>query len=195
MNTQLLTDALNFADTAHRGQLRRYSHDEFIIHPTRVGFQAAKHGLPDEAIAAAYLHDVIEDTDVTYQDLASAGFPKRTIALVRLLTKWWDTGEPNERVVTIYRRSYYAAICADPIATDLKILDRTDNLEDRGKLLPANAPWVKDYVAVTEAEFPALIANCFREGIIERYHTTLDRLHWAILHATNARYAEGSDHG
>ncbi|RYZ23323.1 MAG: HD domain-containing protein [Chitinophagaceae bacterium] len=58
-----------FADRAHGGQLRKYSADRYIVHPVRVMERCAAQGATRAQLAAALLHDVLEDTFVTEEDL------------------------------------------------------------------------------------------------------------------------------
>jgi (p)ppGpp synthase/HD superfamily hydrolase len=63
----LVTDrALTFATAAHAavGQKRKYDGEDYIVHPIRVADIVRTYGGSDDQIAAAYLHDVVEDTQV-----------------------------------------------------------------------------------------------------------------------------------
>jgi len=65
----ILTAITTFADKAHNEQMRRYSPERYIVHPIRV-MQTCKTYTQDIAIlAAALLHDVLEDTPVTKNEL------------------------------------------------------------------------------------------------------------------------------
>src|SRR5919201_4224003 len=68
VDRELLTRAFRFAAKAHEGQQRR-SGEEFIHHPYSVARICAELRQPDETIAAALLHDVVEDTDVALDDV------------------------------------------------------------------------------------------------------------------------------
>jgi (p)ppGpp synthase/HD superfamily hydrolase len=63
----MILEAKMFATAAHAaiGQKRKYSGDDYIVHPQRVAAIVERHGGTDEMIAAAWLHDTVEDTDVT----------------------------------------------------------------------------------------------------------------------------------
>ena len=65
----MIQEAAEFAAKAHEGVLRKGSSMPYIVHPKEVAAIAAVMGGDDEAIAAAYLHDVIEDAGVTYEKL------------------------------------------------------------------------------------------------------------------------------
>lgn len=133
---QLIERAAAFAEMAHTGQKRKGNGDPYIVHPSRVAAMVSPY-LSPAAIAAAYLHDVIEDTE--YQDLSQ--FPKRVRDLVRLLTK--IPGEP--KAVTIER----VGISLDEEGILLKVADRTDNLTDGTDLF--GKKWLTRYVEGAES--------------------------------------------
>ena len=83
----MITSAKMFATAAHAavGQKRKYSGDDYIIHPGRVAAIVEKHGGTDEMIAAAWLHDTVEDTDVT-PELITEMFGDDVAAIVEGLT-------------------------------------------------------------------------------------------------------------
>ena len=67
-DTKLIMKAYNFAKEKHGEQLRK-SGEPYIIHPVQVAYTLAELELDDSTVCAALLHDVVEDTDVTNQDL------------------------------------------------------------------------------------------------------------------------------
>jgi (p)ppGpp synthase/HD superfamily hydrolase len=69
-------DARELARRAHRGQQDKAGRDYFEGHLVPIASAAKLFG-PD-AVAAAWLHDVLEDTDVTIEDLARVGVPPRS---------------------------------------------------------------------------------------------------------------------
>src|SRR5689334_14811129 len=89
----LLDEVKDFADKAHGNQMRRYTPERYIVHPVRV-MQTCKAYTSDITIlAAALLHDVLEDTPVTKEELQaflcklmSEEDAKRTVQLVKELT-------------------------------------------------------------------------------------------------------------
>ena len=69
--TEIITKAFNFAKAAHKG-VRRRSGEPYILHPIAVAqIICGEIGLGSTSICAALLHDVIEDTDYTREDLAN----------------------------------------------------------------------------------------------------------------------------
>jgi len=68
--SQLVRDALQTAHRAHAGQVRNGSGGmAYVEHPRAVAELLAEQGFGDEVLATALLHDVIEDSDLTVQDL------------------------------------------------------------------------------------------------------------------------------
>jgi len=104
--------ALQIAAVAHAGQLDRQD-QPYILHPIRV--MAGVEGL--EAKMAAVLHDVVEDTAVTLEDLAREGFSEAVVEAVRCVTH--EDG-------TTYA-DYVVRCKANPIALQVKLSDLADN--------------------------------------------------------------------
>jgi len=174
-----IVKAAQLAALAHAGQMRKGLDEPFILHPMRVAVLAEGCGLSSEAIAAAYLHDVPEDTTLTLDDLIKVGFHGQTIALVSLLTKWWsdefvltpeglkETLRPSEvqrRIKEEFKPAYYAKIAAEHDAVLLKLLDRTDNLIDMVKALPNERAWAERYLKKTREEISPLTAVAIPGG-------------------------------
>jgi len=109
-------DAVAIATRAHEGQLDK-SGRPYIGHPMRVMAGVAQSGGGDHERMAAVLHDVIEDTEVTADDLLAAGAPPAVVTAVIALSK--TPGEPQA--------DYLARVAADPIAVVVKHADMADN--------------------------------------------------------------------
>lgn len=78
-----IVEALNFSARAHRNQLRKDSFGTpYFAHPAGVGLILARAGCEEDVIIAGILHDVIEDTEFSYEDIASA-FGTHVADLVR----------------------------------------------------------------------------------------------------------------
>jgi (p)ppGpp synthase/HD superfamily hydrolase len=149
--------AATFAASAHVGQTRRGLPDPYINHPLRVAHHAAQAELGEDAVVAALLHDVVEDTAHTWDDLRTAGFSERTITLARLLTKWWESGDEGDDTD---KAAYYARILEDRDAVALKLLDRTDNLQDVARIVTSRRDFAEKYLKKTRREFPPLLDRC-----------------------------------
>ena len=81
----LVQRALEFAAAAHDG-IKRRSGQPFVLHPIEVAFLLAKMRLDAETVAGALLHDVVEDSDITTEQLAEQ-FGERVAKLVDGVTK------------------------------------------------------------------------------------------------------------
>lgn len=84
-NPDLMEKAFKFAEKAHSGQ-KRLSDEDYIIHPLHVAYFLANLGLDAPTIAAALLHDVLEDTKITADELRKE-FGKDIAFLVEGVTK------------------------------------------------------------------------------------------------------------
>ena len=83
---ELITKAFNFARQAHKG-VRRHSGEPYIMHPLAVARIVCKEiGLGSTSICAALLHDVVEDTDYTVEDIKNL-FGEKIAGIVSGLTK------------------------------------------------------------------------------------------------------------
>jgi GTP diphosphokinase / guanosine-3',5'-bis(diphosphate) 3'-diphosphatase len=108
-----LERAIEIAAKAHAGQTDKAG-QPYILHPLRVMMAVSG---AEEKIAAV-LHDVVEDTSVTFQDLKIEGFSDQVLNAVFALTK--TKGEA--RIDAAKRASQ------DPIARAVKIADVSDNM-------------------------------------------------------------------
>lgn len=72
----MIERAAEFAAKAHEGVMRKGSKVPYIYHPMEVALIVALLTTDEEVIAAAYLHDVLEDTDVTPEELEAAFGPR-----------------------------------------------------------------------------------------------------------------------
>lgn len=66
----MIQSASEFARAAHESQRRRYTHEPYFTHCEEVAEQCRMIGLPEAAISAAYLHDVVEDTETTIEKIS-----------------------------------------------------------------------------------------------------------------------------
>tara|TARA_R110000764_G_scaffold35855_1_gene80219 strand:+ start:32 stop:541 length:510 start_codon:yes stop_codon:yes gene_type:complete len=123
--------ALVFATAAHAavGQMRKYSDDPYIVHPIRVATTVAKFGGTDEMIAAAYLHDVVEDTGVSIVDIQDM-FGTDVALIVDGLTDVSKPEDGNRAVRKELDRAHSAGATYE--AQFVKCADIIDNAHDIG---------------------------------------------------------------
>jgi (p)ppGpp synthase/HD superfamily hydrolase len=101
--SKLIRKALEMAEKAHAGQTRNGSGGmAYIHHPVAVAELLAEHGFDEKTVAAALLHDVVEDSDASIDEIAAA-FGPRVAELVAALTED-ESIEPFERRKDEHRR-------------------------------------------------------------------------------------------
>jgi (p)ppGpp synthase/HD superfamily hydrolase len=84
-DADLVARARAYATAAHHNQVRRYTGERYVVHPERVAAAVARETADPEVLAAAWLHDVIEDAGAAAEEL-TAQFGERVAALVVELT-------------------------------------------------------------------------------------------------------------
>src|SRR5215468_6717515 len=127
--SELLEKAISIAVEAHRGQKDKNG-KPYILHPISV---MGKVRTQTDKIVAI-LHDVVEDTHWTFEDLKKAGFPAEILDALDCVTK--RAWEPYEDFV---KRS-----AGNPIARRVKLADLEDNMD------------VRRMLAITERDFERL---------------------------------------
>ncbi len=125
----LVLKAVSYAAWKHQGQIRKDGRTPYAAHPMRVLLTVVRElGESDpDTLAAAALHDTIEDTTTDLDDLVKE-FNETVAGYVALLTK--DKRMPEEP----REDAYFAGLAAAPRAVKLvKIADSIDNLRDSGQ--------------------------------------------------------------
>ena len=122
-----LTDVVLFATAAHGEQKRKYSAAPYIVHPIRVAQKMIEHGADTGQIKAALLHDVVEDTPVTIDEIGYR-FGKDVAELVGYLTDVSKPEDGNRTVRKAKDREHLAS--ASPRAKSVKLADIIDNGHD-----------------------------------------------------------------
>ena len=128
-----LERAIQLATSAHAGQTDKAG-QPYVLHPTRVMDSVTS---PQEKMAAI-LHDVVEDTPITFEDLAEEGFHKDVIDAIRALTKF----DGESRIDAAHRAG------RNPIARQVKLADVADNMD----MSRIPNPTEKDYARLREYE-------------------------------------------
>lgn len=75
-DSELVTAALRFARRVHLGQHRKQTYDQFVEHPIAVARLLSEAGYDGPILAAAYLHDVVEKTDVEIEEISERFGPE-----------------------------------------------------------------------------------------------------------------------
>ncbi len=127
LDRELLERAFLFASEAHEGQQRR-SGEPFIAHPVGVARVLADLRLDDATLAAALLHDVVEDTEVTIEEVR-AEFGEEITRLVEGVTKLTRIHfQSREQAQAENYRKMIVAMAQDPGVILIKLADRLHNM-------------------------------------------------------------------
>lgn len=126
MQDSLEEQARRFATEAHAGagQRRKYTDEPYIVHPAAVA-ELVRSVTHDEALlAAAWLHDTVEDTATTQQDI-EAHFGQRVASLVEMLTDSDPTTAKNRAARKVAHFRHTASASSE--AQTIKLADIIDN--------------------------------------------------------------------
>ena len=150
----LIEKAYNFAQQAHKGQLRN-SGEPYITHPLAVAKILAGLGLDDNTIAAGLLHDVVEDTPKKLEDIRKI-FGQEIALLVDGVTKLSRIGysSKEERQIENYRKMFLA-MAKDIRVILIKLADRLHNM----RTLKHHDFWKQREVAQETLEIFAPLAH------------------------------------
>lgn len=122
---ELIEAAKELAKRAHQGQKRKYTGTDYFEHPRRVAERVAELDGTPEMIAAAYLHDVLEDTQVTDQEILDA----TNLDVLRLVAELTNRRAKAIRIVR-KRLDNDRLSGVSPAAKFIKLIDRIDNLRE-----------------------------------------------------------------
>ena len=127
LDKQLIARAFQYAAAAHEGQVRR-SGEPFVHHPWSTAKICAELHLDDQSIAAALLHDVVEDTDRDLDDVR-AEFGGEIAQLVEGVTKLTRTSfQSREQAEAENYRKMIVAMAQDVRVILIKLADRLHNM-------------------------------------------------------------------
>lgn len=174
LDTQRLFNAFTFADNAHSGQLRKDG-SPYITHPLAVAEIVAELELDTDSIIAALLHDCIEDTGVTHEEIAKlfGGPVADLVEGVTKLTRVQYTSKEEEQMENL--RKMLMAMAKDIRVILIKICDRLHNM----RTMEYQSPKKQKEKALETMEIYAPIAH--RLG--------MQRIKWE-LEDTSLRYLD-----
>jgi guanosine-3',5'-bis(diphosphate) 3'-pyrophosphohydrolase len=180
MSTDLIIQAYNTAAEAHSDQVRQ-SGEAYIHHPVEVALILAQLGLDDTTVAAALLHDAVEDSGMTVEDLA-AEFGPTVASIVDGVTKLerlrFDSKEAQQSATI---RKMLMAMAKDWRVLLIKLADRLHNMRTLAAMPPDN----QRRTATETLEIYAPLAHRFG---IQDIKWQLEDLAFASLHPK--RFAE-----
>ena len=171
----IILEAARFAELRHRGVFRKYTGDPYIVHPARVASVISYLPCSTEVIvAAAWLHDILEDTDVSTDYFAEVHGARITELVL-------EVTNPSKKYPNLPRKQRKAMDlehirAASKAGKIIKMVDRIDNLldypvdnEEARKFV--QDLYYKESVAVYHATKDA------DEYLAERFFETLDKIY------------------
>ena len=123
----LLKRSYKMAEKAHEGEKRKTGHD-FITHPVSASYKLAQMKLSLNVICAGLLHDVVEDTDITIDDLKEQ-FNEDIANLVNSVTKLKKVKYTGDNLYAENMRRMFLAMSEDVRVVFIKFSDRLHNLK------------------------------------------------------------------
>lgn len=173
-DVELLRRAHATAEKAHEGQVRKTG-DRYITHPTTVAYMLAQYGLDADTIAAAFLHDTVEDTPLTL-DQVEQDFGTDIAELIDGVTKLDRVRYSNrEQQQAASIRKMVVAMARDVRVLIIKLFDRLHNLRTVYALREAKQ------VRVARETLDVYAPLAHRLGVQEIKHEYEDRC-FAILY-------------
>ena len=140
----LFERALTSAAEKHRGMRRRFNGLPYILHPMEAAVIAGSLAADEELLAAALLHDVVEDAGVTLEEIGER-FTPRVMALVAAETEDKRADQPPEATWHIRKEEALTALrhASDPAVKKLFLSDKLSNLRSlhEMKIREGDAMW------------------------------------------------------
>lgn len=120
-------DAMQYATLAHKNQKRKYTQEPYIVHPFAVAGMVMTVTDDQDMIKAALLHDTVEDTDTTLEDINNI-FGPRVRSFVYDLTDVATKSDGDRQVRAAINRKHLVHAC--PEAQTIKLADICNNVKD-----------------------------------------------------------------
>lgn len=152
--------ALLFATEKHKNQVRKFNGEPYVTHPIRVANTVKEFTSDERIIVTALLHDTIEDTDATREEIET-NFGVEVANMVCALSN--DKVELKRLGKTAYLTEKMNSLSDSELL--VKLADRLDNIRD---LSHDNETWSMQYMLQTDA-----IITCLKNPNITDHHQTL----------------------
>jgi (p)ppGpp synthase/HD superfamily hydrolase len=165
----LIIKAAEFAKHAHEGQVRKYTGRPYVEHPMRVAGEVSMiDGATEQMVAAAWMHDVIEDCAPELRGAMKLLFPQSVCNLVQELTNpSKDHPELKRAERKAMDRNHLASVSDE--AKIIKLVDRIDNLREMTGAEPdflllysRESRMLADALRTDKAPFPTLTNRIYR---------------------------------
>lgn len=166
-NPYIIEKALIFAVNAHNavGQRRKYTNEPYFLHSVAVARIVSKVPHTDEMLAAALLHDTVEDTNVTLIDI-ERNFGNKVASLVECLTDVSKLEDGNRKIRKAIDREHTARASAQA-----KTIKLADLIENTHSIVAHDSDFAKVYLAEK-----ALLLEVLRDGDATLWAMAADQL-------------------
>jgi guanosine-3',5'-bis(diphosphate) 3'-pyrophosphohydrolase len=173
----IVEKADQLAERAHEGQTRKESGAPYITHPRAVAQMLKMHGFCDETVAAALVHDVVEDTPLTLEDVRRE-LGEKVAQLVEAVT-YDDTLSWEDK-----RSKYIEAVRqASPDAKAISVADKIHNAQSfiagykaQGKDMWKNFNKGRDKKLWFEEEMLAMLRESWQHPLVEEYAALVEEM-------------------
>ncbi len=125
-------DAYELATRVHADHIRKKSGEAYIVHPLSVALECAEHWMDDVSVAAAILHDTVEDADDSFElsiEALDERFGREVAHIVDGLTKLRHEEVVTDPKLATLHKLLTAAVTEDIRTIVIKIFDRVDNIK------------------------------------------------------------------
>lgn len=165
---KILDKALVFAKNAHEGQKRKYTGEDYINHPIRVMQLVSTKTKDSHALVTALLHDVVEDTDITFKDIYDS-FGYRIMKNVYYLT------DCNHGIGNRKTRKMIDNIRLSDAPSIVQTIKYADLIDNTSSILKYDPKFAKTYLQEKQ-----ILLSLINKGNIELYKMALDLAHQEI---------------
>jgi len=147
----ILNQIKNFADRAHGDQMRKYTPERYIAHPARVVDILRRHNSDPTILAAALLHDVLEDTSTSKEDIESFLRPllgeeltQRTLQIVEELTDVYT--KDNFPQWNRYKRKAMETERLEKTSADAQTIKYADLMDNTAEIVQQDPAFARRYL-------------------------------------------------
>lgn len=130
IQVDLVAKALQFANKAHSGQKRKFTGADYITHPVKCFALAVTYGLTNDQAVAMLLHDVVEDTSVSINEITAEFGGNITRYVWHLTNEYTKERYPELNYNTRKLKDYERLVKCDDDILVCKIVDRLANIYD-----------------------------------------------------------------
>jgi (p)ppGpp synthase/HD superfamily hydrolase len=174
----LIEQATRVAVVAHKDQVRKSDGSPYVVHPIMCAMLLQRHGFPEVVVAATLVHDVLEDTPVTEEELRRE-LGNEVVDLVCMVTedKSLEWRARKERYVDMVRNTsegVKAVSLADKIHNMCSLLDA---YEAEGPMLWGKFNRGKEDKLWFEESMLAMFRETWDHPLIEEYAVLIEKMH------------------